>query len=172
MAAEFALRRRLLYGTAIFLLGALAFLPAAHIYPPLDLDLTLVFLGVVSFVALSGAIWLDQLARRHQTSQPLKRILYGLLPIPWMLAALLWVNGRFDVSAPVTLTTQVVGRFSMPGTLRSSRLMVVSWREGRRMERLAISGEEFVRFREGDTAIVKLQEGLLGIPWVYAVYRK
>jgi hypothetical protein len=88
------------------------------------------------------------------------------------LAVLLWVNGRFDVSVPVTYSTQVVGRFSMPGTLRSSRLMVVSWREGRRIERLAISGEEFVRFREGDTAVVKLQEGLVGIPWVYAVYRK
>jgi hypothetical protein len=171
-AAEFALRRRLLYGTAIFLLGALAFLPAAHYYPPLELDLMLIFLGIVAFIALTGAFWLDRSARRHNTSQVMKRFLYGLLPVPWMLAALLWVNGRFDVSTPTVHVARVVGTFAMPGTLRSSRVVVVSWREGRRIERVPISRDEYVRFRRGDTAEIRLQEGLVGIPWVLAVYRK
>jgi hypothetical protein len=132
----------------------------------------LIFLGIVAFIALTGAFWLDRSARRHNTSQVMKRFLYGLLPVPWMLAALLWVNGRFDVSTPTVHVARVVGTFAMPGTLRSSRVVVVSWREGRRIERVPISRDEYVRFRRGDTAEIRLQEGLVGIPWVLAVYRK
>jgi hypothetical protein len=170
--AEFVLRRRILYRTAIYLLGALAFLPAAHFYPPLELDAMLIFLGVISFVVLACAVWLDRRARRHSTAEALKRAFYGLLPVPWLLAGLLFVNGRFDTAPPAVHTTVVVGKFSMPGTLRSSRLVVRSWRAGVRIERVPISRDDYDRFQRGDPVEVRLQKGLVGIPWVNSVYHK
>ena len=46
-AAEVMLRRRLLRRTAVFLVGSLAFPYISQIYPPLDLDLMLVFYGLL-----------------------------------------------------------------------------------------------------------------------------
>lgn len=171
-AAVMLLRRRLLYGTALFLLGALAFLPAVHSFPPLDIDLMLIFLGALFFAVMLTALWLDRKARHAATHQLLKRAFYGLLPVPWLIAGLIFVNGRFDYSPPTRHVSQVVGTFAMPGTLRQSRLVVRSWRAGRSVERVAISREEFARFRTGDGVDILVQEGLAGIPWVSAVYHQ
>ncbi|MGA9181844.1 MAG: hypothetical protein WB117_12860, partial [Candidatus Acidiferrales bacterium] len=51
-AAEFSLRRKLLNRTAIFLVGALAFVVASGRYPALELDAVLIFIGVVFFLTL------------------------------------------------------------------------------------------------------------------------
>src|SRR6266404_2827620 len=51
-AAEVMFRRRLLKRTAVFLAGSLAFPYVSQIYPPLDLDLMLVFFGMLFFVGL------------------------------------------------------------------------------------------------------------------------
>ncbi len=170
--AEAVLRRRLLNRIAIHLLGAVAFLPVAHFYPPLELDAMFIFLGVVSFVVISSAVWVDRRARRHAAAEALKRVCYGLLPVPWMLAALLFLNGRFDSAPPTIHATVVVGRFSMPGMLRNSRLIVFSWRPGVRFERIPISPEEFDRFQKDDRVEVRMQDGLIGIPWIHSVQHK
>lgn len=171
-AAEFVLRRRLLYGTALFLLGAIAFLAAVSYYPPLDLDAMMIFVGVLFFSVMGLAIWLDLKARRHTTIQPLKRGFYGLLAVPWLLAGLLFANGRFDASPVDSQITRVVGKFAMPGTLKNSRLVVISWRQDRKIERIPIHRDEFVRFRVNDTVEIHVREGLAGIPWVDSVYLK
>lgn len=165
-------RRRLIYHTAIFLVGSLAFLPASHWYPPLELDSMLVFVGVLFFVTLGLAVWLDFRARRHAEVEILRRIFRALVPIPLLLALLLFANGHFDTSPPVNRVTRVVGRFTMPGTLRSSRLTVISWRDGRHIERVLISRDDFHRFRRGDAVEIRMREGLVGIPWVYSVHRR
>jgi len=170
--AEAVLRRRLLNRTAIYLLGTVAFLPAAHFYPPLELDAMFIFLGVVSFVVVCAAVWIDRRARRQAPVEALKRVCYGLLPVSWLLAGLLFLNGRFDSSPPVRHTTVVVGRFSMPGMLRTSRLVVHSWRPGLRFERIPISPGELDRFQKGDAVEILLQDGLMGIPWVRSVQHK
>jgi hypothetical protein len=54
-AAEVMFRRRLLKRTAVFLAGSLAFPYVSQIYPPLDLDLMLVFYGLLFFIALTIA---------------------------------------------------------------------------------------------------------------------
>jgi hypothetical protein len=59
----------------------------------------------------------------------------------------------------------------MAGAFRSQRLEVTSWREGRRIERLPVSRDDFGRFQVGDGVVVEVRDGLMGIPWVYAVYR-
>ena len=166
------LRRRLLYRTAIYLLGAVAFLPVAHYYPPLELDAMLIFLGAVSFVVVFSAVWIDRRSRRLAQVEVLKRVCYGLLPISWLMAALLFLNGRFDSTLPMKHSTVVVGKFSMPGMLRNSRLVVHSWRPGVRFERIPISPDDFNRFQKGDFVEVRLQDGLIGIPWVRAVVHK
>ena len=84
-AAEFSLRKRLLNRTAIFLLGALAFVVASVRYAPLELDGILIFIGVVFFATLGIAMWVERRALRHEEVEALKRVYYGLIPVPWLL---------------------------------------------------------------------------------------
>ncbi len=171
-AAEVMLRRRLLYRTAWFLLGAVAFLPASQLYPPLELDAILILIGFLFFLALGLAVWVERRARRHVEVEALKRVYFGLVPVPWLLAALLFANGKFDTAPPTPQVASVVGKFSMRGMLRSSRLVVTSWRDSQRVERVPVDRDDFNRFQRGDTVVVQIQGGLAGIPWVYGVYRR
>src|SRR6202043_2598075 len=95
-AAELTFRRRLMRQTGIFLLGSLAFPYISQIYPPLDLDLILVFFGLIFFGALTLAVILERRARNHQEIEILKRVYNGFIPLPWILAATLFINGRLD----------------------------------------------------------------------------
>lgn len=166
------LRRRLLLRTAWFLVGAVAFLPASQIYPPLELDAILIFVGVLFFLVLALAVWIERRAWRHKEVEALKRIYFGFVPVPWLLAGLLFANGKFDTAPPTRRVAPVVGKFSMPGVLRGSRLVVLSWRDGRRLERLPVDRDDYDRFQRGDTVVVQVQDGVVGIPWVYGVYRR
>jgi len=56
-------RQRLIKQTTFFLVGSLLFPYLTQIYPPLDLDLMLVFFGVLFFIALGIAVVLDWRAR-------------------------------------------------------------------------------------------------------------
>lgn len=169
-AAEVMLRRRLIRRTGWFLLGAIAFLPLSQVFPPLELDGILIFVGVLFFLALGLAVWVDRRARRHAEVEAIKRVYFGLMPVPWLLAALLFANGKFDTAPPVPRVAQVVGKFSMRGLIRNSRVVVISWREGRRFERVPVGRDDFVRIERGDMVVVYVQAGLAGIPWVRAVY--
>jgi len=162
-------RRRLMRQTGIFLLGSLAFPYISQIYPPLDLDLILVFFGLIFFGALILAIVLERRARNHQEIELMKRVYNGFIPLPWILAATLFVNGRLDSQKNVVYyPTVVVGRFNMKGIVKGSRRLVVrSWREGQRVERLAVDMDDFDRFHEGDAIVVGVGPGALAIPWYY-----
>jgi hypothetical protein len=166
-------RRRFLKRTAVFLAGSLAFPYISQIYPPLDLDLMLVFFGVIFFVALAVAVVLDRRARNRQELEVLKRIYAGFIPLPLILAATLFLNGKLDSPKNVTYhPTTVDGRYNMPGIVRGTRrLFVHSWRDGQNYERLAVDADDFDRFRAGDSVVVGVEPGALGIPWYYGVYR-
>jgi hypothetical protein len=170
-AAGVVLRRRLVNRTGVFLLGSLTFLWASHRYPPLELDAVLIFFGVTFFLALALAVWVERAALRFSEVEITKRIFYALLPVPWLLAGLLLINGRFDASPPANWTTAVVGKFSMSALLPSRRLIVHSWQDGRRFERVAVDRGDYDRFQVGDRVVVRMQQGLVGIPWVDSVYR-
>ena len=170
-AAEFSLRSKLLNRTALFVLGALAFVAASGRYPPLDLDGVLIFIGALFFPTLGLAIWVERRALRHAEVEALKRVYYGLVPLPWLLAALLLANGALDRGPPQIEQARLVGKFAMTGALPSRRLVVVSWRDGHRIERIPVERGDFDRFSPGDTVEVKVQGGLVGIPWVAGVSR-
>jgi hypothetical protein len=170
-AAEVMLRKRLVRRTAIFLVGAIIFVPASQVFPPLEEDGILIFVGLLFFVVLGLGLWMVNRARRGREIEAIKRVYFGLLPVPWILAALLFVNGRFDDGHPRRETVSVVGKFNMPGLVRMQRLVVTSWRENRAIERLDVSRDDFGRFRPGDSVIVEVEDGVVGIPWVYAVFR-
>lgn len=170
-AAEVVLRRRLIQRTAWFLVGSVLFVPASHAFPPLELDGILIFVGVLFFVVLGLGFWMVQRARHRQEIEIMKRVYFGFLPVPWILAALLFVNGKFDTTPRVHETASVVGKFSMPGILKTQRLIVTSWREGRSLEHVLVSSDDYNRFQVGDPVVIEMQNGLAGIPWVYAVYR-
>jgi hypothetical protein len=171
-AAEVLLRRRLFRRTGWFLLGAVLFIPVSKLYPPLELDAILIFVGVMFFFTLALGFWIDLRARRRQEVELMKRIYFGFLPVPWLLTALLFLNGRFDTAPPARPVTTVVGKFSMPGFLRTNRLVVRSWRNPGEVERVPVDPDDYLRFQRGDQVIVQVQEGLVGITWVFAVYRK
>ncbi len=173
-AAELFFRRRLVARTAIFLVGSLTFPYVSQIYPPLDLDLMLVFFGLLFFVALTIAVILEKRARQRRELEVLKRIYSGFIPLPWILAATLFMNGRLDSQKNLAYyPTSVVSKFNMKGIVRGSRrLHVRSWRAGQKVEALAVDADDFDRFQIGDTVVVAVEPGALGIPWYYGVYRR
>jgi hypothetical protein len=170
-AAEFSLRSKLLNRTALFLLGAIAFVAASGRYPALNLDEILIFIGVLFFLTLGIAMLVERRALRHMEVEALKRVYYGLIPLPWLLALLLLGNGAWDRTPPQLETARVVGKFAMRGPVPSRRLIVNSWREGRRFERVPIDQSDFYRFATGDVVEVQVKGGLVGIPWVSGVTR-
>jgi hypothetical protein len=166
LAAEYSLRRRLLNRTAIFLVGSIACVVAAERYPALELDGILIFIGVLFFLTLGLAIVVERRAQQHGEVEALKRIYYGLIPVPWLLGLLLLANGALDTSKPQTVEGRVIGKFAMHGPVPSRRLLVTSWRAGHSVERIPVTLEELNRFNTGDSVILKVQDGLVGIPWV------
>jgi hypothetical protein len=170
-AAEFTLRRKLLNRTAVFLLGAIAFVVASGRYPALELDGILIFIGVLFFLTLGIVMWLERRALRHAEVEALKRVYYGLVPLPWLLAAVLLGNGALDRTQPEIRDARVIGKFSMPGPVANRRLIVNSWRPGHRFERVPVDRRDFDRFGTGDNVEIRVQEGLIGIPWVAGVSR-
>ena len=143
LAAEVMLRRRLVRRTALFLVGAVIFVPASQAFPPLEVDGIMIFVGVLFFLVLGLGLWMVNRARRGGDIEIVKRIYFGLLPVPWILTALLFINGKFDPDPPKRVTAAVVGKFSMPGFLRTQRLVVTSWRDGRQIERVLVSRDDY-----------------------------
>ncbi len=169
VAAELSLRRRLLNRTAIFVLGSLAFIAVVVRYPPLELDGVLIFVGVLFFVTLGLAIWVERRALRHGDVEKLKRVYYGLVPLPWILSAMLLGNAAMDRGPWQVEEARVIGKFSMSGALPSRRLVVTSWRPGHRVERIPVDRRDFDLFNRGDVVNITLGTGLAGIPWVVGV---
>jgi hypothetical protein len=174
VAAELLFRRRLVSRTAFFLVGSLAFPYVSQIYAPLDLDLMLVFFGLLFFLALAIAVVLERRARQHKEIEVLKRVYAGFIPLPWILAATLFANGRLDSQKDLAYyPTTVVSKFNMKGIVRGSRrLHVRSWRAGQKVEAFAVNADDFDRFQIGDTVTVAVEPGALGIPWYFGVYRR
>lgn len=169
--AELLLRKRLLNRTGVFVLGALAFVAASVRYPPVEVDAVLIFIGALFFPTLALAIWLERRALRHQEVEALKRIYYGLVPVPWLLGALLIFNGVLDRGAPQIERERVVGKFAMAGALPIRRLVVTSWREDHRFENIIVDRSDFDFLHSGDFVNVKVRDGLVGIPWIAGVSR-
>jgi hypothetical protein len=82
---------------------------------------------------------------------------------------LLIVNGGLDRGAPQIEQVRVVGKFAMAGALPIRRLVVTSWRDDHRLERIPIDRSDFDFYHAGDPVDIKVQEGLVGIPWIAGV---
>jgi hypothetical protein len=171
-AAELVLRRRLVRRTAVFLVGIILFVAASQVFPALELDSIMIFGGLVFFLSLALGYWVDYRARRHEEVEVMKRVYFGMIPVPWILAGLLFFNGKLDSSRPVRVPAMVVGKVSTGTFPRSRRLVVTSWRLDRRFEHIAVDQNDYDRFQKGDDIIVQAQKGALGIPWIYGVYRQ
>lgn len=173
-AAELVFRHRLYRQMAVFLLGSLLFPYLSQVYPPLDIDAMLVFFGIVFFLALALAIFLERQARARKDIEVARHLCTGLIPIPFIFSVALFLNGKLDSPVNVKYHPSTVdSRYQMKGIVRGSRrLFVYSWREGHRYERLAVDYDDYERFHEGDKLVVGVAPGALGIPWYYGVYRQ
>jgi hypothetical protein len=160
--------------TAVFLAGSLLFPYVSQLYPPLELDWMLVFFGLIFFIGLTVAVFVDRGARNRQDIEVLKRIYAGFIPLPWILGATLFLNGKLDAPKNVVYyPTTVQSRFNMRGMVRGSRrLLVRSWRPGQKVERLAVDVDDYDRFHDGDAVVVGVAPGALGISWFYGIYRR
>jgi hypothetical protein len=164
-------RRRLVRRTAFFLVGIIVFVAASQVFPALELDAILIFAGLVFFFSLALGYWIDRRARKRQEVEVIKRIYFGMIPVPWIFAGMLFLNGKLDTSRPIRVPATVVGKFATGGLPRSRRLLVTSWRGGRRIEHIAVDQNDYDRFQRGDEIVVQAQKGAFGVPWVYGVYR-
>src|ERR1039457_6121765 len=162
-AAELVVRRRLVRRTALFLVGIIVFFAASQVFPAIELDSILIFGGLVFFCSLALGYWTDYRARKHQEIEAMKRIYFGMIPVPWIFAGLLFLNGKLDTSRPVRIPATVVGKFATGGLPRSRRLVVTSWRHGRRIERIAVDQNDYDRFQQGDDIIIQAQKGVFGV---------
>lgn len=170
-AAELVVRRRLVRRTAFFLVGIIVFIVASQVFPALELDAILIFSGLVFFLSLALGYWIDLRARKREEVEVIKRIYFGMIPVPWIFAGMLFLNGKLDTSRPIRVPATVVGKFSTSGVPRSRRLVVTSWRGSRRIERIAVDQNDYDRFQKGDDIVVQAQKGAFGVPWVNGVYR-
>jgi hypothetical protein len=172
--AELVFRPRFMKRTAVFLAGSLLFPYISQLYPPLDLDWMLVFFGLIFFIGLTVAVFVDRGARNGKDIEVLKRIYAGFIPLPWILAATLFLNGKLDSPKNVVYyPTTVQSRFNMRGMVRGSRrLFVRSLRPGQKVERLAVDIDDYDRFHDGDPVVVGVAPGALGINWFYGIYRR
>ena len=75
-AAEVMLRRRLVWRTAWFLVGAVLFVPVSQAFPPVEIDGILIFVGVLFFVVLGLGMWMVNRARQRQEIEVFKRIYF------------------------------------------------------------------------------------------------
>jgi len=171
-AAELVMRRGLVRRTAFFLVGIIVFVAAGQVFPALELDSILIFGGLIFFCTLALGYWIDFRARKHQEIEVLKRIYFGMIPVPWIFAGMLFLNGKLDTSRPIRVPATVVGKFATGGLPRSRRLLVTSWRGGKQVERIAVDQNDYDRFQKGDDIIVQAQKGAFGVPWVYGVFRE
>jgi hypothetical protein len=171
-AAELVLRRRLVRRTAFFLVGIILFVAASQEFPALELDAIMIFGGLVFFLSLALGYWVDYRARKRQEVEAMKRVYFGMIPVPWIFAGLLFLNGKLDTSLPIRVPATIVGKVSIGAFPRSRRLVVNSWRMGRRFERIAVDQNDYDRFHNGDDIVIQAKKGALGIPWIYGVYRQ
>ena len=170
-AAELVVRRRLMQRTALFLVGVIVFVAASQVFPAVELDSILIFAGLAFFCSLALGYWVDHRARNRQEVETIKRIYFGMIPVPWIFAAMLFLNGQLDTSRPIRVPATVVGKLSVGRVPRSRRLVVSSWRGGRRIERIPVDQNDYDRFQKGDDIVIQAQKGAFGVPWVYGVYR-
>ena len=170
-AAELVVRRRLVRRTAFFLVGIIVFIAASQVFPALEIDAILIFAGLIFFFSLALGYWIDVRARNRLEVEAMKRVYFGMIPVPWIFAAMLFLNGKLDTSRPVRIPATIVGKFSTNGLPRSRRLVVTSWRGSRRIERIAVDQNDYDRFQRGDDIVVQAQKGAFGLPWVNGVYR-
>ena len=167
-------RRRFVKRTAVFLAGSLAFPYVSQIYPPLELDLMLVFFGVIFFLALAIAVVLERRSRKRQEIEISKHVFSGFILLPWVLAATLLANGWLDSQKNLAYhPATVYGRYNMTGIVRGTRRLIVRpLLDGPKYERLAVNPDDYDRFKPGDQVNVGVEPGALGIPWYYGVYRR
>lgn len=164
------MRRTLVNRLGIFLLGTIAFFVPCFLYPPLELDEILIFIGVIFSITIAVAMSAERRSLRGQEVELLKHIFQSLVLVPWLLGAALYINGALDRSAPHDVESTVVSRLAVPGLLPMHQLIVKSWREDRSLERIAVTRQDFDRFHVGDHIIVRVEDGLVTIPWVFGVY--
>ncbi len=174
-AAEVMFRRRSVFRTAIFLLGSLAFPYVSQIFPPLDIDLMLIFFGVIFFTALFLGGHSGAARAQSKGNRSLKAHLHGIHP-----AAL---DSRGDALRERAARQREKHRLPPYRRCRSIQYEGIGARyapacrcgpggRGRPTSVWLWTPTTSIAFNVGDLVEVAVEPGALGIPWYYGVYRR
>jgi len=150
--------------TGFFLLGTSVLVYMGFVrYPPLDL-----FVPVLLFVVGFAMVGLFLREGRRERQRPTGRYLAAAL-LPWVAAALFFINGQMDRSAKIRYPTVVI-ETHYGSRIGGRRLIVRSWRADHQVETIYLSAFAPFIF-QGQQITIGVKSGALGVAWISSVSR-
>lgn len=147
--------------------GLFGSLVATHVYPPLDMNATMLICLLVFFAPIVVHI---VLAVRKLLASNLERLKSGYRwtgGILLAIVALLFANGALDNSPSQQVVATVIQKSVSRGRGGGSYSLTVSpsWRPGREDERLQVSGATFSSVHTGQPVAIEVHRGAIGLSW-------
>ena len=151
----------------ILLAGICGTIVAAHFYPPLDMNPTMLIALIIFFAPMAINVFLQV---RKQLAPNLEFVNAAYKYAGWGLvvfAACLFLNGALDRHPSMQAHTRVSQKSVSRGRGGPTYSLTLdpSWRDGRTQERLDVSGATFASVRTGERVSVDVHRGWFGLPW-------
>jgi len=157
--------------TWLLLGGLIGILIATWRYPLLDQDSVLAAALFLFFAPLLTCAILVIRKRAAGNLELLKRVFSWLAGILLGLVFFVLINGALDGHPTAKESSVVVRKSASHGRGGAHYTVTVnpSWRPGRSTEKLAVSGETFRAVHLGESVVVEVHAGALGLPWFSSV---
>jgi hypothetical protein len=165
LATKLEINKSLSYFMMTDLGGLFGILVAAHFYPPLDTGAVMGVALVLFFIPTAMILAVRKNPAAH-AERVRKTCAWSAIALV-SFAIFLFLNGNLDRNPPVQIQTTLIRKSVARGRGGPNYSLIVapSWRQGRRDEELNVSGATFSKVRIGESVLVVVHRGLLGLPW-------